>query len=168
MEHNFNDSLAKSKAQEDNPIWEIIYRNAFVNFSCMNSVREDGWAQRGGIDRVVMLKSGKTLTVDEKIRETDYGDILLEYWSSKESRIPGWVAKDLACDYIAYAVIPSNKCYLLPFQQLRLAWKLNHSKWVKLYKEIHAKNSGYTTISVAIPIDVLLKSLNDAMIVSIE
>lgn len=165
MQHNFAASLALSEEQVDKPIWERIYRNAFHNFQCMSSVRQDGWAQRGGIDRVITLSSGKTLTVDEKVRNKDYGDILLEYWSNEGNRVPGWVAKDLACDFISYAILPTNKCYLLPFQQLRTAWRANGKRWVSSYKRIEAQNQGYKTISVGVPIRVLMTAISDAMIV---
>lgn len=126
-------------------------------------VRADGWAQRGGIDRVLTLSSGKTLTVDEKVRYEDYDDILLEAWSSIEHKRPGWIAKDLACDYIAYAFVPSRRCYLLPFQTLRAAWRANKGEWYASLRKIRADNGSYTTESVAVPIDLLMGAMNDAM-----
>ena len=161
--HDFHDSLAKSAAQANAGWWIDVYRKAFPTLESAVCVRADGWAQRGGIDRVITLGSGKTLTVDEKVRDSDWPDILLEYWSSKERRTPGWVAKDLACDFIAYAFIPSETCYLLPFHSLRAAWRDNHKKWVKQYRKVEAKNPGYTTVSVPVPIPELLSALNDSM-----
>lgn len=161
--HDFRDSLRKSAEQADNPIWESVYRKAFPTFDAMSCVRKDGWAQRGGIDRVVVLSSGRTLTVDEKVRDRDYGDILLEYWSNEQRKVPGWVAKDLACDYIAYAILPTKKCYLLPFQTLRKAWQENRKAWVQNYRRIEAQNSGYVTVSVGVPVPVLMGSLTKAM-----
>jgi len=161
--HNFQDSLAKSQAQANAPWWHNVYKQAFPTMESSVCVRDDGWAQRGGIDRVITLASGKTLTVDEKVREEDWPDILLEYWSSKENRTRGWIAKDLACDFIAYAFVPSETCYLLPFLSLRAAWRDNHKKWVGQYRKIEAKNPGYTTVSVPIPIPVLLTALNESM-----
>ena len=152
-----------SQEQADAPWWIDVYREAFPDLASTVCVRNDGWAQRGGIDRVITLNSGKTLTVDEKVRDKDYPDILLEYWSSKEHKTPGWVAKDLACDFIAYAFIPSATCYLLPFQTLRRAWRKHHKEWVNTYYKAEAKNKGYTTISVCVPIEILMASLNDAM-----
>ncbi len=161
--HDFEESLAKSHAQADAPWWMDVYRSAFPNLASAVCVRNDGWAQRGGIDRVLTLQSGKTLTVDEKVRDEDWSDILLEYWSNEASQTPGWVAKDLACDFIAYAFIPSQTCYLLPFQTLRQAWRRNRKIWVRDYPKIEAKNQGYVTVSVAVPTGVLLNALGDAM-----
>src|SRR5690606_6534418 len=119
--HSFRESLERSNGYVDAPWWGEVYARAFPGFTSMMSVREDGWAQRGGIDRVITLKSGKTLTVDEKVREKSWGDILLERWSDERRGTPGWIQKDLACDYIAYAFAPDRRCYLLPFMQLRRA-----------------------------------------------
>lgn len=168
--HNFTESLRFSQEQADAPWWEGVYRQAFPGFASMTCVRKDGWAQRGGIDRVITLMSGKVLTVDEKVRSEDWPDILLEYWSSVEHRRPGWVAKDLACDFLAYAFVPSQTCYLLPFPTLRRAWRKYKDAWVRWgqgrsqgYSIRDARNDGYTTRSVAVPIPSLLAALSDAM-----
>lgn len=161
--HNFRRSLKKSHGYADAPWWLDVYREAFPDLEAAVNVRQDGWAQRGGIDRVLTLSCGKTLNVDEKVREEDWPDILLEYWSNADRRVPGWVAKDLACDFIAYAFVPSSTCYLLPFLTLRRAWRQHCKAWVRQYKRIEAKNEGYVTVSVAVPTCVLLHALQDAM-----
>lgn len=163
--HSFNESLAKSHEQSDAPWWEEVYKQAFP-LASMACVRSDGWAQRGGIDRVLTLKSGKTLTVDEKVRYEEYNDILLERWSDEAKQIPGWIQKDLACDYIAYAFVQSQRCYLLPFQDLRRAWRRHGRRWILDCREVRAQNKGYVTVSVAVPIDELMLALTDAMLVS--
>jgi hypothetical protein len=148
-------------------LWEQVYRQAFPTFATMYAIRKDGWAQRGGIDRLIILESGKTLWVEEKLREKDYPDILIEYYSDRERKIPGWIAKDLACDYIAYAFLPSGRCYLLPFQQLRLCWQRYRRQWVQQYgPPIEAQNEGYVSVSVAVPIGVLLAALSQMLVVS--
>lgn len=163
--HSFAESLALSQQQADNPIWDAVYRKAFPSFLTMACVRKDGWAQRGRIDRVITLESGRTITVDEKVRAKDYGDILLEYWSDEARGVRGWVAKDLACDYIAYAVLPSRVCYMLPFQALRRAWRDNCREWITAYGRIEAKNQGYVTVSVGVPAARVLRAISDAGIV---
>ncbi len=167
--HDFQESLAKSHAQAGAPWWNDVYRLAFPDLDSAVCVRKDGWAQRGGIDRVLTLHSGKTLLVDEKVRDKDWPDILLEYWSDEARKARGWVAKDLACDFIAYAFIPSQTCYLLPFQTLRRAWRENCHEWTKVHEIKKSPNRDkktgreWTTISVAVPTEVLLSALSDAM-----
>ena len=176
MQHDFAASLARSHAAEDAEWWPRVYQAAFPDLATMTSVRQDGWAQRGGIDRVLTLRSGKTLTVDEKVRSRDYGDVLLEVWSvwrDGKGVDPGWVAKDLACDYIAYAWVPTERCLLLPFQDLRRVWRLHHRVWVdaaKLsamgFQIVFADNKRYQTMSVCVPENVLRDAIREAMLVS--
>ena len=164
--HDFHESLRTSHEQSNALWWENVYRSAFPGLQSMVCVRNDGWAQRGGIDRVLTLGCGKTLTVDEKVRTKDYGDILLEVWSDHERRMPGWIGKDLACDFIAYAIIPTQTCYLLPFQTLRAAWRINRRKWWTNNRLKPAQNIGYETVSVGVPVAELMTALSDAMCVS--
>lgn len=173
--HNFADSLALSNQHADAPWWESVYRRAFPGFSQMMSVRNDGWAQRGGIDRIVLTEGGRQYAIDEKVRTQDRDDFCLEAWSDFERRVPGWMNKDLACDFIAYAFVPSRRCYLLPFATLRLAWKRNGAGWMDSarrdaagFRVIRADNGRYTTLSVAVPIDVVMASLQAAMLVRWE
>ncbi|MBO6755450.1 MAG: hypothetical protein JJ902_03935 [Roseibium sp.] len=170
MLHDFKQSLAKSHEQESAPWWQEVYQAAFPAFKTMHSVRCDGWAQRGGIDRVVCLSSGKQVLVDEKVRYSVWPDIAIERWSDRDKRTPGWVQKDLACDYIAYAFVPTKRCYLLPFLNLRAAWINNGRDWIRRaeqgkdgFKIVIAPNSGYDTESIAVPIEILLTAIQDSM-----
>jgi hypothetical protein len=162
--HDFHDSLELSHAYENAPWWDEIYRQAFPGLRSSVSVRRDGWAQRAGIDRVLTLASGKVVKVDEKVRGKAWPDILLERWSDEARGIAGWIQKTLDCDYIAYAFIPTATCYLLPFLTLRRAWLENGRQWIEQYQPpIRAHNKGWVTVSVAVPIDVLMAAMNDAM-----
>lgn len=171
--HNFAESLALSHEHEDAPWWSNVYGQAFPGYLSAVSVRKDGWAQRGGIDRVVTLASGKTLTVDEKVRSKSYGDIALEQWSDMGRKSPGWMQKNLACDFIAYAFIPDERCYLFSFPLLRRAWLENGRDWIQFardseggYRFVDAKNGGYTTRSIAVPIPDLLSAVSQAQVIS--
>ena len=169
--HSFKDSNAASVLYAGDPIWERLYRSAFPTYANSGYIEGEGWAQNGGVDRIITLTSGKTISVEEKVRETDYGDILLEYWSSvdkgnRQNRRKGWIAKDMACDYIAYLVKDTGTCYMLPFHALRLAWKNNRQIWARKYKRVQADNGKYITVSVAVPIKVILSAIMESMIIS--
>jgi len=97
------------------------------------------------------------------VRKRVWPDFLLERWSDEVRQTPGWVQKDLACDYLAYAFKPSETCYLLPLLSLQRAWRLNGRDWIAAYPEKRSLNYGWTTLSVAVPIDVVLSALGDAM-----
>lgn len=187
--HVFSESLERSHTYADAPWWRDVYSQAFPGFSDMRCMRGDSTAQRDGIDRQVFLRdSRKPIQVDEKVRLEDWDDIALERWSDRERHTKGWVQKRLECDFIAYAFVPSRRCYLLPFQTLHKAWRLNGPAWIEAADEgapfpkppsgvhhgrngfclVWAENEGYTTESVAVPIPVLMVALTDAMLVRWE
>ncbi|GGC31283.1 hypothetical protein GCM10011371_18400 [Novosphingobium marinum] len=164
--HDFQTSLALSHRYSEAPWWLDIYRKAFPSLVSAVCVREDGWAQRGGIDRVLTLACGRIITVDEKVRTNDWPDILLEQWSDEERRKAGWIQKPLACDFIAYAYAPSRRCYLLPVALLQRAWRRNGRRWISDYGQRRARNVGYVSTNVPVPIPVLRAAIVDAMLVS--
>ena len=173
MPHNFNDSLAKSHAAVDLPLWDVVYKQAFPYMIAFHDHREDGQHQRSGIDRSVILDNSKQILIDEKARYKNkngkiYSDIALEYLSNEERCIAGWVCKPLLADYIAYAILPLGKAYLMPVIQLQLAWKRYGEQWkldypfkIKAYNENYGIK--YTTISVGIPVAVLFKAIGDCL-----
>lgn len=170
--HDFATSLAVSHEYADAPWWGEVYRRAFPTMKAMVCVRDDGWAQRGGIDRMLVLSSGRTISVDEKVRERDYGDILLEVYSDRDKKVLGWGVKPLACDFIAYAIAPICTCWLLPTLTLQAALKKNGRDWYGRararsngFRVVDADNGRYVTQSLAIPRDELLSAMTDAMTV---
>lgn len=169
MQHNFHQSLARSHSYENAPWWMEVYREAFPTLLSAVNVRKDGWAQRGGIDRILTLECGRTVKVDEKIRERDYGDVLLERWSDEQRREPGWIQKPLACEFIAYAIVPTRVCWLLPTLSLQRAWRLNGRNWSREFQICRARNEcdgrQWTTQCVAVPVAVLFHAIADAMVI---
>lgn len=163
--HNFRDSLALSERYGDD-WWIPIYRRAFPSLVTAVAVQQDGWAQRGGIDRLLTLACGRTFTVDEKIRTEEWPDVLLERWSDETRKLPGWVQKPLAADFIAYAHAPAATCVLLPVPALQRAWRQHGRQWAGLYGQRRANNSGYTTVNVPVPRGVLMQAIVEAMFVS--
>jgi hypothetical protein len=97
------------------------------------------------------------------VREKDWPDVLLERWSDEAKKIPGWVQKPLACEFIAYAFVPSRVCYLFPTLTLQVAWRKRGREWIGRFPEIRAQNARYVTVSVAVPIEELLSALTSAM-----
>lgn len=164
-DHSFEHSLRASRAASILPIWEETYRKAFPDFATMCDHSMNGYWQKQGIDRSVILHSSKQILIDEKVRFRNhltgkvYTDILLEVWSDKERKIPGWIQKPLMCDFIAYAIAPLGVCYLLPVVQLQQAWVRNGERWIKDYGTKSASNSSrsgsWITESVCIPPSVI-------------
>lgn len=163
MIHDFQERLQYSHDQSEAPFWKEIYIRAFPGMKEMIDVRKDGWAQRGGIDRVIVTDTGRTWTIDEKVRSKDYGDILLEFISNDSTKSPGWVVKDLACDFIAYAVVPKKQCFLLPVLPLQRAWAQHNAVWLQKYGIKSAQNGFYNTLNCPVPYPELMRKISEAM-----
>jgi len=165
--HNFKESLAASHRAEDLPIWLDVYRKAFPTMRAMINHREDGDHQRNGIDRSIILENSKQLLIDEKVRFKSYPDIALEFLSAKETSTPGWVCKPLLADYIAYAVAPIGKCYLLPVPQLQEAWRRYGEEWKAQHFIAKAINiSGarrWTTLSCCVPVSKIFPAIGECL-----
>lgn len=150
--NDFYECLSASHAAEDLPFWKHCYLKAFPTMVGMFSHRKDGDPQRSGIDRSIILESSKQITIDEKVRFRNkktgmvYEDIALERWSDLDRHKPGWIVKPLLCDYIAYAIAPLGRCYLLPVLQLQAVWIANAEEW-EHRRPLDARNNGYVTRS---------------------
>lgn len=182
MVHDFNEQLAWSELQRYNQMWKRAFRQAFPKMNGAVYCGEDGEHQRAGIDWLVTEWTAKVHKIDAKSRRKDYGDILLEHWSSWERKIPGWARKGLLAEWIAYGIIPRRVAYILPVTQLQAAYESNWKEWLEKYNPVHtfvyrgvekrtrwkcAKNKGYTTISMAVPAPVLLDAIRDCMVVDL-
>jgi N-glycosylase/DNA lyase len=165
--NDFETDLAYSLNARGEAFWLSVYKIAFPNFSRMEIVRRLDW-QRKGIDRIIYLSNGNKLKIDEKKRRREYSDILLEYLSNDRTRAPGWIEKDLAIDYLAYAFMESQRVYFFPFPALFKAWYDNKEHWFSVYDPVTAKNRGYNTLSLPIPIDVLQRAVSSSMIIQLE
>ena len=118
------------------------------------------------VDKEITIpnRPNNPLTVEEKIRSCDYWnyrekDILLETISIDYNNTPGWLYTSKA-DCLIYAFVNKfdNKLwiYKFPLQQLRKWFIIEKDKY-KNFKT--AKNNGYNTISVVVPIKDIMDFL---------
>lgn len=165
--HGFREQLAFSEAASDEPFWDAVYKKAFPNMVNHMVCSGDTHSQRIGIDRLILLSSGRTLAIDEKKRREEYNDILLEYVSVDTTGAPGWIEKDLMIDYLAYAFMKSQRVYLFDWLALRRAWLHYRDEWKRKYQVIVAQNNGYKTLSLAVPKETLRAAVSLAMVVQL-
>ncbi len=165
--HDFEEQLAYSEEASQEAFWDAVYRKAFPTLVNHMPCPGDVESQRMGIDRLILLSNGQTLKIDEKKRRKDRNDVLLEYVSVDTTGAPGWVEKDLAIDYIAYAFMPSRQCLLMPWPQLRRAWFGFKDQWLRKYKIPPVPNKGYHTLCVAVPIPVLQNAIAKASLIRV-
>ena len=157
-----------ANSEKLNPFWESVYYEMFRNIAHITGTINDIKLQKQGIDRIITLDNGRNIFVDEKIRKKNYDDICIEYLSSMESGTPGWIEKDTMCDYICYAFLPAKICYVLPYQILKRVWRYYKDQWIEKYTRVEAKNMYYTTISVAVPISVVMEKIGGAMKIQVN
>jgi hypothetical protein len=183
--HDFHERDAFSKKMGGEPSWVAFYQDLWPNATMIVRVDANSKFQEWGIDRHVYLPHGKLIAIDEKVRDPEkaidrdgdpYTDILIEEFSVfKGDRHPqnkvGWtIDSKKHCDYIAYAIPLISKCYLLPFELLRLAavsdlpkWKtLRDTKGRRCYP-LDAPNPGYVTRNCGVAWPVLRASINEQM-----
>lgn len=172
--HNFKERLEFSEKKGHEDFWQAIYKKGFPDLIFAELVTGKCQGQYLGIDRVIYLKSGKTLYIDEKKREKDWEDILLEYISVDKLQTPGWMECDLLIDFLAYAFIPSKRCYLFPWQLLKRTWLNFKNEWIEKgekkidgFRKVEAENEGYKTISVVIPTPIILKEIKNSLIIQL-
>jgi hypothetical protein len=158
--HNFQSSLRQSHEDTELPIWKEAFARLFPGFQALLWHNEDGEHQRAGCDCSVILQNSKQVLLDVKVRYSPYTDILLERWSNLEAQVPGWVVKPLRADFIAYAVLPLGKLYLLPVLPLQAAWRANEEEWMRIGKLIDAPNGGYVTRSWALDPDTIFRAMS--------
>ena len=86
----------------------------------------------------------------------DYSKVNGQFWTGK-------TGKALRADYIAYAIKPAGRCYMLPVIQLQIAWSVYGEAWKRKFRNVPAKNNGYTTHSVAVPVNELFAEIGRAL-----
>jgi len=166
--NRFKEQLAWSAEKSYEGFWNAVYKKAFPNLVKTELCLEDMEAQALGIDRLIHLDNGRIVKVDEKKRSKDYGDILLEYVSNDRTGSPGWVKKNLAIDYIAYAIVPASRCYLFDWLMLRRAWDFYEEVWKEKYETKSARNPNYNTLSLAVPTRVLMNAVAMSSVINVS
>jgi hypothetical protein len=161
---HIDSAFADSVEYDD--FWKEVYKKAFPNFRKMKKVETEKWQKRG-VDRVIWLSSGHYINIDEKLRRGIYSDILLEFVSNDQTRAAGWVEKELWIDYLAYGFMGNRTAYIFPWVLLHQAWMKNKKGWLDKYRIIHAVNNGYKTVSVTIPISVLMSAVCKEQVIKI-
>lgn len=166
--HDFTDSYKLAEDGKCEPFWNEVYKKAFPNL--INHMRGADYAcnsQSAGVDRIILLDNLKTITIDEKIRSKFYPDIALEFISNDQKGTPGWMEKDLAIDYLAYAFLDRKEAYLFNWHMLKFAWLFWRNDWKENYYIAKAANKTYNTLSVCVPIDTLMNAVQRASVIKL-
>lgn len=109
--------------------------------------------QKKGIDKVITFNDGRIITIDEKKRRKDYGDILIEIYKNQRLKRKGWLFYTEA-EFIVYGMEDTKRIFLINTRKLRKLFFENKEKWLS-YRPILSYNPGYVTENRAIPIKEL-------------
>lgn len=172
-ETNYQDVITQTRIHE-------AYRQYFADpygQVIRMPVYKDCKTQQAGIDVIFQSTQFGTYYIEEKIRDTVYPDVALEFRHTKEQPVDspyyvtsindgrGWVAKPLICHYIAY--INPATVLMLEWRALQRAWIANGKQWIQEYPIASSDNHHYWSHSVCVPTDVLLVSLSQQIIISL-
>jgi hypothetical protein len=123
-----------------------------------------------GTDYWALLPSGKKLSIDVKLRSTDYAvhsdptrradDLCLEVQSVVEKGKIGWTLDDSKeTDYVLWLWPSSGRHCLMPFPWLRQAFYRHIGEWTELYspqeQETASNGSIYHSRSLFVPRSVV-------------
>jgi hypothetical protein len=95
---------------------------------------ESSPVQKLGIDILLMLRSGRTLTIDYKTRRGTFTDIMLYYENIEADgrRTPGLITDDnLQMDYLLFYFPETGRAELLDMGLTRQLWRLHSGEWLK-------------------------------------
>jgi hypothetical protein len=162
--HEWQRSLDSATAEARKSYWLDFYRQAFPDFYKVVDVPTDGRAQRGGIDRNVLMRDGTQYRMQEKVRSDYWGDVLIEVCSDVERQIPGWSRTPAdAYDYLAYLVPSFGYGLLFPWPRFRQVLLHFGPDWERLipHKIAHSRNGSRTWDTDNYPVDtrVLLERI---------
>ena len=142
-----------------------IYRQYFSTMGGIKRIARENFnmkKQHNGVDSKIELCDGEHITVQEKWRTREYtGDLLIEYCSVYQSGVEvktGWI-DTINSHYMFVVYAPSQVVKIYPVAQLKRAWTLNKDVWKKKYRMPNVYNKGYITLCVAVPEDILQKSM---------
>lgn len=164
--HKFD--LATAGQHDSHEFWPTFYTRAFPGYLSHEVVTEKR-LQIAGIDHRLKLEGDGEHLVDVKCRCTSptwRDDVLIEVWSDRDRKIKGWARKPLRCHLIAYAWPQYEVGFVVPFLLLRRTYERNKKQWAADgLRLVDARNEGYTTRSVAVPIDRLTREVAESMTV---
>ncbi len=171
-DHNFRESLQKSEEDGQSEDWDLIYEHFWPKYTARYDDSKNMALQMSGIDDIIFDEAGKTVWIDRKVRferkdGNIYKDILLELYSDKDRKVPGWTWKESKVDYILYLNRMCNECHCIPFPQLKKVFLDKKVEWAVEYRIREAYNPSWITTNIPVPLSVLRELLPEMRSVSL-
>lgn len=168
--YDFAERLEFSRHVVDQTPAELL-RDAFEGVVSVSVT--DVAVDKTGVDYVVALRRGATINVDHKAREagcsrywTRGPELALETWSvCPEPSQPGkagWTLDEAkATDYTLHTFDPQDALayYVLPFHQLRTAFRRQVLEWTARYRVARQSSGGWRSECVFVPASVVMDAI---------
>lgn len=154
--HDFNACLSGSMGIRRDLATRSELREYFGNpkdFVCNYAPRLTAYGH--DIDVVAW---GRRYKIEEKRRERDYSDELLEDVSNSRTGRKGWTWRAAEVDYVIFT-FPTQPMHIWPGSKLQLAWERNRDDWIMRYVVKRARNHSYDTINVIVPTEELAAAI---------
>lgn len=156
-----SDGISATKSVED-----IILGNIP---GALSVTRAHAVNDRTGTDFWCEHSSGRHLSVDTKIRQTDWiergqDDLALETWSVVEKQIPGWTRDPKKrADFILWFWSDSGRWCMIPFPMLCAVFQNKWQKWKNTYQtnkqHTPGNNGGYHSECVFVPREIIWREI---------
>lgn len=174
----FNGDRAWVQEQTGRPEWMRFYQQLYSEAVDMQVVDHAGPLQRHDCDRLVVLGNGHPIWVEEKLRRQVHHDVLLERWSDRDRRTPGWVQRaETWADLLVVAPLSAPHLALVTgMQAVKRAWATHGRDWIAAaydgtaadctwtregrngFSLVFADNGSYITESLAVPLALFVRT----------
>ena len=133
---------------------------------------------KSGVDYWAHLRGGAVVGIDHKARTAGCSyfwkdgepEFSLEVWSMIPDQLSqgkaGWTLSESSkTQYTLHTYDPSDttRCFLLPFQLLRVAFRNNVKEWRQEYQVARQSSGKWKSMCVFVPAYVVLKEIRKAM-----
>jgi hypothetical protein len=119
----------------DNINWlNGLYKQAFPHLENIVD-NKNVTSQFEGVDKWLYCKNtGRPFRIEEKLRNKDYGDLLLEDYSNWDTKRPGWT-RDIQkiTDYLVYIILLRKTLWIFCYPALRQYFLTNYDNLYKSY-----------------------------------
>lgn len=164
----FLDDHAREQLTAAHPGWVHVWGAALDVDRC--EIVRDVAKQRLGCDHALFKGDRFVAHGELKIRDKDYGDFALEIVSNDQARppTPGWIEKQLECDWFLYCIRPTRSAWLFRYRDLRRAWVDNRAAWLAEFPVLPTRrdrNEGYRTWNVMVPRQVVIDASDGARLI---
>lgn len=85
-----------------------------------------------GIDKILHLKDGTAINVDEKIESIKFtNNIVFEDMTNIATRTEGWLKDGQLTDLVVFYQVNMQKVYVIPFKLMQQQYKENKETWLE-------------------------------------